>query len=170
MGRNKKDAAQDVLTLYNQMQEDETIERGKEEIRSTLDEIASAKKVLSSVMVELSEANRTMKLTKTALMAVQKSTENIVDGICNAIVKAEQINLKVGINDEGLTLLNERNNTAIAAFKQALDEHEKRINVLFTHQQKELKRNSGRDVMLDAPSVIDQKQLDELLLDIRKQD
>ena len=102
MGRNKKDAAQDVLTLYNQMQEDETIERGKEEIRSTLDEIASAKKVLSSVMVELSEANRTMKLTKTALMAVQKSTENIVDGICNAIVKAEQINLKVGINDEDL--------------------------------------------------------------------
>ena len=89
MGRNKKDAAQDVLTLYNQMQEDETIERGKEEIRSTLDEIASAKKVLSSVMVELSEANRTMKLTKTALMAVQKSTENIVDGICNAIVKVE---------------------------------------------------------------------------------
>lgn len=89
MGRNKKDAAQDVLTLYNQMQEDETIERGKEEIRSTLNEIASAKKVLSSVMVELSEANRTMKLTKTALMAVQKSTENIVDGICNAIVKAE---------------------------------------------------------------------------------
>ena len=140
MGRNKKDAAQDVLTLYNQMQEDETIERGKEEIRSTLDEIASAKKVLSSVMVELSEANRTMKLTKTALMAVQKSTENIVDGIFNAIVKAEQINLKVGINDEGLTLLNERNNTAIAAFKQAFDEYEKRINVLFTHQQKELKR------------------------------
>lgn len=140
MGRNKKDAAQDVLTLYNQMQEDETIERGKEEIRSTLNEIASAKKVLSSVMVELSEANRTMKLTKTALMAVQKSTENIVDGICNAIVKAEQINLKVGINDEGLTLLNERNNTAIAAFKQAFDEYEKRINVLFTHQQKELKR------------------------------
>lgn len=26
MGRNKKDAAQDVLTLYNQMQEDEIIE------------------------------------------------------------------------------------------------------------------------------------------------
>ena len=32
------------------------------------------------------------------------------------------------------------------------------------------KNNSGRDVMLDAPSAIDQKQLDELLLDIRKQD
>ena len=32
------------------------------------------------------------------------------------------------------------------------------------------KNNSGRDVMLDAPSAIDQKQLDELMLDIRKQD
>lgn len=139
MGRNKKDAAQDVLTLYNQMQEDESIESGKEEIHATLNEIESAKEALSSVIKELTEANRTMRLTK-ALMAVQKSTENVVDGICNTIVKAEQSDLKVGINDEGLNQLNERNNTAIAAFKQALDEHEKRINVLFTHQQKELKR------------------------------
>ena len=30
MGRNKKNAVQDVLTLYNQMQEDEIIESGKE--------------------------------------------------------------------------------------------------------------------------------------------
>lgn len=140
MGRNKKDAAQDVLTLYNQMQEDESIESGKEEIHATLNEIESAKEALSSVIKELTEANRTMRLTKTALMAVQKSTENVVDGICNTIVKAERSDLKVGINDEGLAQLNERNDTAISAFKQALGEHEKRINVLFTHQQKELKR------------------------------
>ena len=30
------------------------------------------------------------------------------------------------------------------------------------------KNNTGRDVMLDAPTVIDQKQLDELLIDVRK--
>lgn len=64
MGRNKKDAAQDVLTLYNQMQEDETIERDKEEIRTTLDEIASAKELISSAMKELAEANHTMESTK----------------------------------------------------------------------------------------------------------
>lgn len=140
MRRNKKDAAQDVLNLYNQMQEDETVENSKDEIRATLAEIVSVKEVLSSVMAGLTEANQMMASTKVALMAIQESTENIVGGICNAIVKAEQSNLKVGINDEGLAQLNERNNTAIAAFKQALDEHEKRINVLFTHQQKELKR------------------------------
>ena len=140
MRRNKKDAAQDVLNLYNQMQEDETVENSKDEIRATLAEIVSVKEVLSSVMAGLTEANQMMASTKVALMAIQESTENIVGGICNAIVKAEQSNLKVGINDEGLAQLNERNNTAIAAFKQAFDEYEKRINVLFTHQQKELKR------------------------------
>lgn len=32
------------------------------------------------------------------------------------------------------------------------------------------KNNSGRDVMLDAPSVVDQKQLDELMLDLREEE
>lgn len=140
MGRNKKDATQDVLNLYNQMQEDENIESGKDEIKVTLEEIESTKEVLNKAKEELDNAYQKLESTRIALVAAQESTDNIVGGVCNAIVKAEQINLKVGINDEGLTLLNERNNTAIAAFKQALDEHEKRINVLFTHQQKELKR------------------------------
>jgi len=140
MGRNKKDATQDVLTLYNQMQEDENIESGKDEIKVTLNEIESAKNALNAAREELAKANRMLESTRVALVAAYRSTDNIVDSICNAIVKAEQSNLKVGINDEGLAQLNERNNTAIAAFKQAFDEYEKRINVLFTHQQKELKR------------------------------
>ena len=140
MGRNKKDATQDVLNLYNQMQEDENIESGKEEIKVTLKEIESAKKALYEAKEELGNAYRRLESAKVALVAVHRSTDNIVDGICHAIVKAEQSNLKVGINDEGLALLDERNSTAISAFKQALDEHEKRINDMFTHQLKELKR------------------------------
>ena len=140
MGRNKKDATQDVLNLYNQMQEYENIESGKEEIKVTLDEIESAKEALNAAREELAKANRLFESTKVALMAAHRSTDNIVDGICNAIVKAEQSKLKVRINDEGLTQLDERNNTAISAFKQAIEEHEKRIKDLFAHQQKELKR------------------------------
>ena len=122
MGRNKKDATQDVLNLYNQMQEDENIESGKEEIKVTLKEIESAKKALYEAKEELGNAYRRLESTKVALMAAHRSTDNIVDSICHAIVKAEQSNLKVGINDEGVA------------------QHEKRINDLFTHQQKELKR------------------------------
>ena len=127
MGRNKKDATQDVLNLYNQMQEDENIESGKEEIKVTLKEIESAKKALYEAKEELGNAYRRLESTKVALMAAHRSTDNIVDSICHAIVKAEQSNLKVGINDEGVAQLDKRNNTAISAFKQALDEHEKRI-------------------------------------------
>lgn len=139
MGRNKKDATQNVLNLYNQMQEDENIESGKDEIKVTLEEIESAKEVLNKAK-ELNNAYQKLESTRIALVAAQESTDNIVGSICNAIVKAEQSNLKVGINDEGLALLNERNSTAISALKQALDEHEKRINNLFVHQQTELKR------------------------------
>ena len=139
-GRDKDDDTQDVLNLYNQMQEDENIESGKEEIKVTLKEIESAKKALYEAKEELGNAYRRLESTKVALMAAHRSTDNIVDSICHAIVKAEQSNLKVGINDEGVAQLDKRNNTAISAFKQALDEHEKRINDLFTHQQKELKR------------------------------
>ena len=140
MGRNKKDAAQDVLNLYNQMHEDENIESGKEEIKVTLEEIESARKVLNDAKEELDNAYRRLESARIALVAAQRSTDNIVDGICHAIVKAEQSNLKVGINDEGLAQLDERNNAAISAFKQTLDEFEKRIKELFVHQQKELKR------------------------------
>ncbi len=140
MGRNKKDAAQDVLNLYNQMHEDENIESGKEEIKVTLEEMESAKKVLNDAKEGLDNAYRRLESAKIALVAAQRSTDNIVDGICHSIVKAEQSNLKVGINDEGLAQLDERNNTAISAFKQTLDEFEKRIKEQFVHQQKELKR------------------------------
>ena len=140
MGRNKKDATQDVLNLYNQMQEDENIESGKEEIKVTLEEIESAKKALYEAKEALDNAYHRLESAKVALVAAHRSTDNIVDGICNAIVKAEQSKLKVGINDEGLALLDERNSTAISAFKQTLDEFEKRIKEQFVHQQKELKR------------------------------
>lgn len=139
MGRNKKDATQDVLNLYNQMQEDEDIESGKDEIKVTLEEIESAKEVLNKAKEELDNAYQKLESTRIALVAAKESTDNIVGGVCNAIVKAEQSNIKVGINDEGLAQLNERNTIAISAFKQALDEHEQRINALFVHQQTELK-------------------------------
>ena len=89
---------------------------------------------------ELDNAYQKLESTRIALVAAQESTDNIVGGVCNAIIKAERSNLKVGINDEGLAQLNERNDAAISAFKQALNEHEKRINALFAHQQMELKR------------------------------
>lgn len=140
MGRNKKDAAQDVLNLYNQMQEEETVEAGKEEISSTIAEIESAKAALDAAREELAKTTQIMTSTNNKLTATHKSVALIIEGIYNAVILAGNTTLKVGINDNGFAQLNERNNKAITAFKQALDEHEKRINALFARQQKELKR------------------------------
>lgn len=140
MGRNKKDAAQDVLNLYNQMQEEEVTENGKSEINVAIKEIESAQAALLSAKEELANANQVMESTKVALVAAHKSVVLIIEGIANAIKLAGKTTMKVGINDEGLAQLNERNNAAITAFKQALDTHEKRIDALLIHQQNELKR------------------------------
>ena len=90
MGRNKKDATQDVLNLYNQMQEDENIESGKEEIKVTLEEIESAKKALYEAKEELDNDYHRLESTRTALVAAHRSTDNIVDGICHSQGRAEQ--------------------------------------------------------------------------------
>ena len=60
MGRNKKDAAQDVLNLYNQMQEEEVTENGKSEINVAIKEIEAAKTALLSTQEELAKANQVM--------------------------------------------------------------------------------------------------------------
>ncbi|MDD6393691.1 MAG: hypothetical protein PUG21_05380 [Prevotella sp.] len=90
MGRNKKDATQDVLNLYNQMLEDENIESGKEEIKVTLEEIVSVKKALCDAKEELGNAYHRLESTRIALVAAHRSTDNIVDGICHSQGRAEQ--------------------------------------------------------------------------------
>ena len=77
MGRNKKDATQDVLNLYNQMQEDENIESGKEEIKVTLKEIESAKKALYEAKEELGNAYRRLESTKVAPVLAMDSLSDL---------------------------------------------------------------------------------------------
>lgn len=140
MEHKKKDAAQDVMNLYNKMKEEEATEDGKSEINATIEEIESAKVALASAKKELANANHVLEKTRIKLTEVHGSTVLILDGIAKAITLAKETKIKVGLDDNGLAQLNERNNTAITAFKQALDGHEKRINALFAYQQKELKR------------------------------
>ena len=49
-----------MLNLYNQMQEDDHIESGKQEIKVTLEEIESAKKALCDAKEELGNAYHTI--------------------------------------------------------------------------------------------------------------
>lgn len=140
MGREKKNAAQDVLNLYSQMQEEDSVKNSKEELKATIQEIELAKDALTSAKTELTNAYCVLESTRGELVSVHRGVSNIVDEIVHVISQAEQIKIKVGIDDKGLSQLNERNNTAIEAFKQALDEQESRMKGLLAYQQNELKR------------------------------
>lgn len=51
---------------------------------------ATSKKALYEAKEELDNAYHRLESTRIALVAAHRSTDNIVDGICHAIVKAEQ--------------------------------------------------------------------------------
>ena len=137
MGRNKKDATQDVLNLYNQMQEDENIESGKDEIKVTLEEIESAKEVLNKAKEELDNAYQKLESTRIALVAAQESTDNIVGGVCNAIVKAERNTIiHAKVDDSELAKVNQCSAKHIKAEKKLLEEHSKEL-------AKHLQKNEG---------------------------
>ena len=78
------------------------------------------------------------------LNAANASADNIVTGICNAIVKAQDAKIKVGINDEGLQQLDERNNNAVKAWTDLLDNHKAQVAQLLASQRKELAEITSR--------------------------
>lgn len=63
---------------------------------------------------------------------------DITTGICNAIVKAQNTTIKVGINDEGLQQLDERNTKVINCLTELLDNHRAKVAVLLERQRQEI--------------------------------
>lgn len=151
MMNDKPSASQTLLGILGNINDASEAEDKKEEVRSTLAEIQAAKDALAPYLKQLQDAKTELDNIKTAYIAAEKSMNNIVTGITNAIVKAEQAGVKVGINDEGLAQLKTRNNevvnglyTALGDFETrqetAFDNMKKELEALFAHQKKELNR------------------------------
>lgn len=151
MMNDKPSASQTLLGILGNINDASEAEDKKKEVRSTLAEIQAAKDALAPYLKQLQEAKTELDNMKTAYNAAEKSMDNIVTGITNAIVKAEQAGVKVGINDEGLAQLKTRNNAVITGInnahsdfesrqKTAFDNMKKELEALFEHQKKELSR------------------------------
>ena len=86
------------------------LEKAGSELRAAIDALNSAKQELGSTKSELQKAKTELNNTyqklvdaKKALDAAVKSTDNIVGGITNAIVKAEQSTVPVGVKESDMT-------------------------------------------------------------------
>lgn len=86
------------------------LEKAGSELHAAIDALNSAKKELETTKSELQKAKTELSNTyqklidaKNALDAAVKSTDNIVGGITNAIVKAEQSTVPVGVKESDMT-------------------------------------------------------------------
>ena len=97
-------------------------------LRSLLQEINALKEELHGIHGSLKHTQQRERKAFDALLAVKDSADNIVDGICNAIVKAEQdtvIPAKVGT--EELEKVNQCTADHIKAEEELLEKHRNKL-------------------------------------------
>ena len=106
-------------------------------IRNLLQEINALKEELHGIHGSLMHTAKRERAAFNALVAAKDSADNIVNGICNAIVKAERhtvIQAKIGMDE--LAKVNQCSATHIKAEEEILERHRTRL-------AKHLRNNEG---------------------------
>ena len=110
----------------------------------TIKKLSKDLKVLETLAINAIDANE--KSFK-ALNAAVKSSENIVNGICSAIIRAENTTITVTLSPEDKSVLSSHRKAIIEEERKLLENHLQEIKKLFeSHQQatrKYLKSESG---------------------------
>ena len=124
------------------------IESEKQEIDKLLIEIREAKETLIKFNEDLEKAIAAECHIEGALKAAAGSCDNIVNGICNAIVKAERdTKFKTTITPEQLAKLRQLINHSIDSWTSVLANHRAEQTRLITEHEsnmrKILRRNKG---------------------------
>ena len=124
------------------------IEAEKQDVDKLLVEIREAKETLLKIQQDLQNVIKAEDDVTVALKAAIDSSDNIINGICNAIVKAERnTQFKTTIKSEHLAQLQELLNQAVKAWKTVLENHRsEQMKILTEHESKMrnlLRRNEG---------------------------
>ena len=124
------------------------IEAEKQDVDKLLVEIREAKETLLKIQQDLQNVIKAEDDVTVALKAAIDSSDNIINGICNAIVKAEQnTQFKATIKSEHLAQLQQLLNQAIETWKNMLKNHRsEQAKMLTEHEsnmRKILRRNEG---------------------------
>lgn len=113
-----------------------------------LAEVREAKEVLQKIHQNLQDAIKAEGNAAFVLQAAIDSSDNIINGICNAIVKAERnTQFKATIKSEYLTQLQQLLDQAVEAWKTVLKNHRSEQAKMLTgyeaNMRKILRRNEG---------------------------
>ena len=124
------------------------IEAEKQDTDKRLAEVRAAKDALVKIHQDLQDAIKAERDAAMILKTAIDSSDNIINGICNAIVKAERdTQFKATIKSEHLAQLQELLNQAVKAWKTVLEKHRsEQAKILAEHESNMrnlLRKNEG---------------------------
>ena len=148
IGKSRGTSPINVNDMLEKVEINQQIESEKQEIDKLLIEIREAKETLIKFNEDLEKAIAAECHIEGALKAAVGSCDNIVNGICNAIVKAERdTEFKATITPEQLTELRQLIDHSINSWTSVLANHRAEQTKLITEHEsnmrKMLRRNEG---------------------------
>lgn len=134
--------------MFKTVEINQETEIEKQDLDKRLAEVREAKEVLLKIHQDLQDVIKTEGNAAFVLRAAIDSSDNIINGICNAIVKAERnTQFKATIKSEYLTQLQQLLDQAVEAWKNVLENHRsEQAKILTKHEsnmRKILRRNEG---------------------------
>ena len=148
IGKSKITPSINIDDMLKKAESNHEIEAEKQDADKRLTEIREAKEALLEIHQNLQDAIKAEGDAALVLKAAIDSSDNIINGICNAIVKAERnTQFKAAIKSEHLAQLQQLLNQAIKTWKTVLENHcSEQIKMLAEHEsniRKILRRNEG---------------------------
>lgn len=148
IGKSRGTSPINVNDMLEKVEINQQIESEKQEIDKLLIEIREAKETLIKFNEDLEKAIAAECRIEGALKAAAGSCENIVSGICNAIVKAERdTKFKTTITPEQLTKLRQLIDHSIESWISVLANHRaEQAKLIAEHEsnmRKIIRRNEG---------------------------
>lgn len=148
IGKSKITPSINIDNMFKTAENSQEIEAEKQDADKRLAEIREAKEVLLKIHQGLQDTIKAEGNAAMVLKAAISSSDNIINGICNAIVKAERnTKFKAIIHSEHLAQLQQLLDQAIETWKIVLEKHRsEQAKILTEHEsnmRRILKRNEG---------------------------
>ncbi len=148
IGKSKITPSINVDDMLKKAESNHELEVEKQDADKRLTEIREAKEALLKIHQDLLDAIKAEGEAAVVLQEAISSSNNIINGICNAIVKAKQnTQFKATIKSEHLAQLQQLLNQAIETWKNMLENHRsEQAKMLTEHEfnmRKILRRNEG---------------------------
>ena len=144
IGKSKITPSINVDDMLKKAESNHELEAEKQDADKRLTEIREAKEALLKIHRNLLDAIKAEGEATVVLQEAISSSNDIINGICNAIVKAEQnTQFKATIKSEHLAQLQQLLNQAIETWKNMLKNHRSEQTKHESNMRKILRRNEG---------------------------